>query len=126
MTQRVDLFDTTYGHFQTRVLAEIRVDTFGVDIGQNSWTTAEEYDRFAAWLELSASSHVLEIASGSGGPAIFLAEICSCRVTGIDINAHGIAASIERARAHGLSERGIVRFRTVPHGTGRSTSKWRV
>ena len=37
MTKRVDLSsDTTYGHFQARVLAQIRADTFGVDIGQNS------------------------------------------------------------------------------------------
>lgn len=46
LTQRVDLFDSTYGHFTEDVLATIRRETFGQDIGQNSWLTVEEYDRF--------------------------------------------------------------------------------
>ena len=109
MTKRVDLFDTTYGHFKARVLAEIRKDTFGVDIGQNSWTTAEEYDRFADWLELSAASHVLEIASGSGGPAIHLARLTGARVTGLDANEHGVATSNDAAA--GSDQAGRVAFR---------------
>jgi hypothetical protein len=37
LTQRVDLFDSTYGHFTEDVLATTRRETFGQDIGQNSW-----------------------------------------------------------------------------------------
>jgi hypothetical protein len=44
LTQHVDLFDSTYGHFTEDVLATIRRETFGQDIGQNSWLTVEEYD----------------------------------------------------------------------------------
>jgi protein-L-isoaspartate O-methyltransferase len=69
LTQRVDLFDSTYGHFTQDVLAAIRRETFGPDIGQNSWLTVEEYDRFISWLKLQPEQHVLEVASGSGGPA---------------------------------------------------------
>ena len=36
MTERIDLFDSTYRHFTERVLDAIRKDTFGIDIGQNS------------------------------------------------------------------------------------------
>jgi SAM-dependent methyltransferase len=74
LTQRVDLFDSTYGHFTEDVLATIRRETFGQDIGQNSWLTADEYDRFISWLKLSPEQHVLEVASGSGGPALYLAD----------------------------------------------------
>lgn len=105
MSRKVDLFYSTYSHFETDVLARIRQKTFGEDYGQNSWTTAEEYRHWAEWLDLHESSHVLEVASGSGGPAIFLAELCGGRVTGIDINAHGVAAAIQRAQAHGLADR---------------------
>jgi len=105
MDRKVDLFDSTYSHFEAEVLARIRQKTFGEDFGQNSWTTAEEYRRWAQWLDLRKSSHGLEVASGSGGPAIFLAELCGGRVTGIDINAHGVAAAIQRAQAHGLADR---------------------
>ena len=68
MTKRVDLY-STYSNFTERVLAAIREETFGVDIGQNSWLTADEYDRFIAWLDLEPEQHALEVASGSGGPA---------------------------------------------------------
>ena len=70
MNPKVDLFYGTYGHFEAEVLARVRRKTFGEDFGQNSWTTADEYRRWAEWLDLRESSHVLEVASGSGGPAI--------------------------------------------------------
>ena len=59
LTQRVDLFDSTYGHFTEDVLAAIRRETFGQDIGQNSWLTVDEYERFIAWLQLRPDQHVL-------------------------------------------------------------------
>ena len=96
------------------MLARIRQKTFGEDFGQNSWTTAEEYRRWAEWLDLNKSTQVLEVASGSGGPAIFLAKLCGGRITGIDINAHGIAAAVQRAQAQGLADR--VAFEEVDAG----------
>lgn len=105
MNRKVDLFDSTYSHFEVEVLARIRRKTFGEDFGQNSWTTADEYRRWAEWLDLDEGSHALEVASGSGGPAIFLAGLCGCRVTGIDVNPHGVAAATERASEHGLAGR---------------------
>jgi SAM-dependent methyltransferase len=98
---RVDLFDSTYGHFTEQVLASIRQETFGQDIGQNSWLTVDEYDRFISWLRLAPDQHVLEVASGSGGPALYLADRESCHVTGIDANASGVAAATQNAfRSH--------------------------
>ncbi len=105
MNSKVDLFDSTYSNFEAEVLARIRQKTFGEDFGQNSWTTADEYRHWTAWLDLHENSHALEMASGSGGPAIFLAQLCGARVTGIDINAHGVATAIRRARAHDLAGR---------------------
>ncbi len=90
MSKQVDLYNSTYGNFQERVLAEIRRETYGEDIGQNSWITTDEYDNFYNWLNLSPGDHVLEIASGSGGPALYLAKKFKCRITGIDINEEGI------------------------------------
>ena len=105
MNRSVDLFYSTYSHFEAEVLARVRKKTFGEDFGQNSWTTAEEYRRWADWIALHEGSHVLEVASGSGGPAIFLAELCGGRVTGVDINAHGVATAVQRAQASGLADR---------------------
>ena len=90
MTERVDLFYNTYGHFTEQALGAVRAETFGRDIGQNSWLTADEYDRFISWLSLAPGQHVLEVASGSGGPALYLAGQTECRVTGIDANESGV------------------------------------
>lgn len=93
MAKRIDLFDSTYNHFTKQVLETVRKETFGHDIGQNSWTTVDEYDQFVSWLGLRPEHHVLEVASGSGGPARYLADKLSCRVTGIDANEAGVATA---------------------------------
>jgi SAM-dependent methyltransferase len=111
MTERVDLFYSTYGHFSDPVLDAIRKETFGTDIGQNSWLTVDEYERLLPWLELTAESHALEVASGSGGPALYLARSTGCRVTGIDANESGVANATEMAARSGDSDR--VRFRVA-------------
>src|SRR3954469_21255958 len=69
----VDLYHSTYGHFTEDVLAAIRKETFGMDIGQDSWLTVDEYDGFLSWLQLAADHHAIDIGSGSGGPALYLA-----------------------------------------------------
>jgi len=97
MSDQVDLYNSTYGNFQEQVLAEIRRETYGEDIGQNSWITTNEYDTFYSWLQLSAGDHILEIASGSGGPALYLARKFKCRITGLDMNEEGIKTANQRA-----------------------------
>jgi SAM-dependent methyltransferase len=109
MPERIDLFDSTYSHFTDRVLSNIRKETFGLDIGQNSWLTVDEYDRLLSWLRLTSDHHVLEVASGSGGPALYLAKTAGCRVTGIDINEEGMTTSSQMAASSNQAHR--VRFR---------------
>jgi hypothetical protein len=86
MSAHPDLFYNTYANFTGQVLASVREAAFGVDIGQNSWVTAAEYEGFMQSLRVSGESHVLEIASGSGGPALHLCRKAGCRVTGVDAN----------------------------------------
>ena len=97
MSNQVDLYNNTYGNFKEQVLAAVRQETYGKDIGQNSWITTDEYDTFCGWLNLSPGDHVLEIASGSGGPALYLAEKFKCQITGLDINEEGIKTANQYA-----------------------------
>ncbi len=50
MSDYVDLFDRTYSNFAATIIEQVRRETFGEDIGQNSWLTADEYLRFFKWL----------------------------------------------------------------------------
>lgn len=105
VNEPTDLYDNTYGRFREQVLADVRRETFGEDIGQNSWITAAEYDAFASWLALARGARVLEVASGSGGPALRLARAHGLRVVGIDVNAHAIETATRAARESGLDAR---------------------
>ena len=58
----VDLYGASYGGFATELYADVRREAWGEDIGQNSWLTREELDRFGASLRLGAGSRVLEVA----------------------------------------------------------------
>jgi SAM-dependent methyltransferase len=100
VTERVDLYGS-YSRFSDQVSSLVRQDTFGVDIGQNSWVTVDELDRFISWLGLAPNQHVLEIASGSGGPALYLARRAGCRVTGIDADESGVATASRLAARPG-------------------------
>ena len=103
MPNQVDLYNSTYSNFQDTVLAEIRRETYGEDIGQNSWITTDEYDTFYSWLGISAGDQLLEIASGSGGPALYLARKFQCQITGLDINEEGIKTANQQALDMGIT-----------------------
>jgi len=105
MPDSSNFYNLTYGNFANPVLAEIRQETYGEDIGQNSWLTADEYRHFIGWLQLNASSQVLDIGSGSGGPALFLGRTVGCHITGLDINPSSTAAANEWAQSLGLDAR---------------------
>jgi cyclopropane fatty-acyl-phospholipid synthase-like methyltransferase len=102
MTKQVDLFNSTYGNFEEQVLAQVRRETYGNDIGQTSWITTDEYETFYSWLNLTAGDHLLEVASGSGGPSMYLARKFGCKVTGIDINENGVETANKAAAAANL------------------------
>ena len=101
----VDFFDRAYANFSEQVMESIREATFGEDIGQNSWVTVDEYEGFIRALKLDAGSHVLEVASGSGGPALHLARRTGCRVTGVDVNPAGVGTANASATRAGLAAR---------------------
>ena len=105
------MFDAAYGRFADELYAEIRREAFGEDIGQTSWVTADEQRRFCEWLELDSSSEVLEVASGSGGPALFTVETTGCALVGVDLHEAGVAAANTAAADRGLADR--ARFQVV-------------
>lgn len=86
-------YDAQYGQFATSLYADIRAETFGEDIGQNGWITADEQNVFIPWLALGPGKRLLDVACGSGGTTLRIARQTNCIVHGIDIHAKGIEAA---------------------------------
>lgn len=78
-------------------------------IGQECLLTADEIRAFARRAGIVAGASVLDIGSGTGGPACDLARTLGCRVLGVDVSAVGHAQAEARARESGLGH--LARFR---------------
>jgi SAM-dependent methyltransferase len=106
----VALYEASYDHFASRLHAEIRRAAFGEDIGQTSWLSADEQDRFIGWLALRPGAKLLDVACGSGGPTLRIARATGATVVGVDVHAQGIAKARAQARAGGQS---LARFEVL-------------
>lgn len=114
MPDSVNLYDNVYGDYASAAEAAVRKLAFVDDIGQSSWITAADWLGYADRLRVTAESHVLEVGSGSGGPAVYLAANRGCRITGVDINTNGVENGRRLAEARGLVDR--VGFKAVDAG----------
>jgi len=73
-------------------------------VGQHRFTATDEIDALHAELGAGPDSHVLDIGSGMGGPAIYLAQQTGCRVTGIDAAAENVQLAQTAAAEVGVAE----------------------
>jgi len=103
MPEHVGLYDSTYREFDLDARRRVRLETYGEDIGQNGWLTAEEWRTASGWLAAGQGSRVLDVACGSGGPAVDLARKTGATVLGVDVNGHAIETANELARREGLA-----------------------
>ena len=105
---RVDSsFYSSYMKIEDPVVRQVRHEAFGEDIGQFSWTTADEMRRFFQLLELGPRARVLDLACGSGGPALFMARTTGWHVTGLDITENGIQTATALAANLHLAEQTV-------------------
>jgi 2-polyprenyl-3-methyl-5-hydroxy-6-metoxy-1,4-benzoquinol methylase len=96
-------YDANYGNFQVELYEQIRREAFGEDIGQNSWLTADEQDKFLNWLALSAGKTLLDAGCGAGGPVLRAAARSGCSVVGVDAHEQAISTAHSLAAQLGLS-----------------------
>ena len=83
-------------------------------------TSPEKVRELGQRLDLGPDSHVLDIASGKGGPALLLAETFGCRLTCVERAPEFVAAARERTAAAGLEDRiGIVEADAAAYELGR-------
>src|SRR6266849_4296289 len=72
-------------------------------IGQECALTADEILTFARRIGVGAGTSLLDVGSGTGGPACYLAGKLGCRVLGVDVSAIGHAQAEARAREQKIS-----------------------
>jgi cyclopropane-fatty-acyl-phospholipid synthase len=64
-----------------------------------------KYDRLAKQLKIKSTDHVLEIGSGWGGNAIYLAKNYGCKVTSVTISIEQQKLAMERVKAEQLEDK---------------------
>ena len=104
-TSRYEFYDAQYARFGTELAADIRREVYGADLGQQGWRTLAEQEEIVVLVGSHAGAHVLDIACGSGGPSLAIADRAGCRLTGLDIEPAGIEEAKRRALALGLQDR---------------------
>jgi SAM-dependent methyltransferase len=98
----VDHYGAHYRDFEAEVYKIVRREAFGADVGQNSWLMLEELERFGLLLELGPYAHLLDVACGSGGPALHLARLTNCNVVGIELDEDAVLSGNQMAHEAGL------------------------
>jgi len=116
--QSVVQFYETHPINEYEILAKLRAD--GIDLGtlreeilkdydQDHFGGLEAVDILAEKAGITGASHVLDVCSGMGGPARYLAHRLGCRVTGLDITLSRHEGAIRLTRMVGLGH--LVDFR---------------
>jgi len=108
MPSKVDVYNNSYGNYERDAYREVRLETYGEDFGQTSWVNTAESHEIPRLLELTPGCSVLEIGSGSGRYALFVAQAARCQVIGLDLNAEGVRNASALADRQNL--RAQVRF----------------
>jgi cyclopropane fatty-acyl-phospholipid synthase-like methyltransferase len=108
MTEKVDLYSSSYSNYSLETYSEIRLETYGEDYGQTSWASTAESHELPDLLNLTSDSSVLDIGCGSGGYAIDLAKRIGCRVLGFELNASGVKTATALADKEQVAD--IVKF----------------
>ena len=103
-----------------QILEKMKLD--GVDLAALTEDILQNYDmdhydglaaidKLAQSAGIEAGSHVLDVASGMGGPARYLAHNYGCQVTGIDLTTSRVEGAQRLTDMSGLADK--VKFQTA-------------
>jgi ubiquinone/menaquinone biosynthesis C-methylase UbiE len=102
---RYEFYANQYARFGSRLAAEVRLEAYGKDLGQQGWRSLGEQQKIEALFRARPGVQVLDIACGSGGPSLALVAETDCQLIGIDIEPAGVEQATNQAALLGLQER---------------------
>jgi len=88
-------YGAQYSRFGSRLAAEVRLEAYGEDLGQQGWRSLTEQGQIIGLVQKTPQGKLLDVACGSGGPSIAIAAATGCRLTGVDIE----KGAVEHAKA---------------------------
>jgi SAM-dependent methyltransferase len=118
---RYEFYSAQYARFGGKLAADVRLEAYGDDFGQQGWRSIKEQAKIVELVRKLEHPRVLDVACGSGGPALAIAAQTGCRLTGVDIEATAIATANGLKTTMGIAD--TVDFQTadcsrpLPFGT---------
>ena len=100
MTAHAPAHDAIHARLELPVRPRVGAGTYGLDVGRSTWLTTEEWRAALDRLQLGPGSRTLDVACGSGGPALELARTTGAAVVGVDRTAR---RSRGRTSGHGAT-----------------------
>ena len=97
-----DYFDARFGSVLSPVMLAIEQEVTGTDVGATSWSSPAQVDEMIALLEIEPGSLHLDVGSGSGWPALRIAEKTEGRVVMTDLPISGLLNGMMRAERDGI------------------------
>jgi SAM-dependent methyltransferase len=106
----IDRFSATYQRLtSSEIMLGIERAVCGCDYGCTSWTTRDETRDIVDKLGLAPGVRLLDIGSGAGWPALYLARESGCHAVLTDLPPVGLEVAKKRAETDGLADRcGVV------------------
>lgn len=98
-------FVNEYEVGQSPLMLEIEQRVRGSAYGATSWTTRAQAEATAARLRLAPGSRLLDLGSGAGWPALFVAQSTGCDVVITDLPLSGLRVARARAAREGMQDR---------------------
>ena len=96
-------YNRTFEDFNDPLMQRFRELAYGEDIGQHSWTSANELRGFCD--SIKHNDDIADFGCGAGGPVTFIVKSTGCRGAGFDISESALQVARVRAKGMGLSER---------------------
>jgi SAM-dependent methyltransferase len=86
-------------------MRRVEQSVLGCDYGGTSWTTAGQARDLIAQTDIGPGQLLLDIGSGSGWPALYVARESGCDATLVDIPMNALGLALQRADEDGMDAR---------------------